>query len=96
MNDIRQRNIRLIGVSMDTIEDQLKFSKDRGAYFNLLCDTKGEALKAFGVPLDWRGRPNRETFLLLNGQVVWHDDKAATKRIAKDIIEAVDGYSAAP
>lgn len=92
MNDIRKRNIRVIGVSMDSIEEQRRFSDKRGAYFDLLADTEGRALNAFGVGLDWRERPNRETFLLKDGKVVWHDPTARTKSVAKDIINAVDGY----
>ena len=80
---------------MDTIGDQRRFSDERGAYFDLLADTDGKALDAFGVGLDWRGRPNRETFVLKDGRVIWHDPTARTKGVAEDIINAVDGYTPA-
>ena len=77
---------------MDTIEEQREFSDKRGAYFDLLADTSGQVLDAFGVGLDWRDRPNRETFVLKDGRVVWHDPSGRTKGVARDIIDAVDGY----
>ena len=92
MNEIRERNIKIIGISMDTVEEQRKFSDDRGAFFDLLADTQGKSLRAFGVGLDRKRRPKRETFLLKNGRVVWHDPTARTRGVARDIIDAVDGY----
>ncbi len=81
---------------MDTVEDQRRFSDERGAYFDLLADTDGKVLDAFGVGLDRKGLPNRETFLLKDGRVIWHDPTARTKGVAEDIINAVDGYTPAP
>ena len=78
---------------MDTVEAQRQFSDKEGAYFDLLCDTGGQLMRAFGVPTDWRGRPNRETFVLLDGKVVWHDPDASTRNIAVDVVGAVDGYA---
>ena len=79
---------------MDTVEEQREFSDKRGAYFPLLADTQGDVLEAFGVGLDRKGRPNRETFVLKDGRVVWHDPTARTRGVARDIIDAVDGYPA--
>lgn len=81
---------------MDTIEDQRRFSDERGAYFDLLADTDGKALDAFGVGLNWKGLPNRETFVLKDGRVIWHDPTARTKGVAEDIINAIDGYRPPP
>lgn len=91
---IKARGIKVIGVSMDNIEDQRRFSDRYGAYFDLLCDEEGEAMRAFNVGFDRRGRPNRETFVLKDGRVIWHDPDAATKKIAEDVVQAIDGYAA--
>ncbi|NIP98003.1 MAG: peroxiredoxin family protein, partial [Akkermansiaceae bacterium] len=83
-------------VSMDSVAEQKKFSDDRGAFFPLLSDPEGRILRAFGVGLDRKGRPLRETFLLENGRIVWHDPTSSTRRLARDVLDAIDGYPPPP
>ena len=77
---------------MDSISDQKRFSDDRGASFPLLSDAEGRILEVFGVGLDRKGFPLRETFLLKEGKVVWHDPFSSTRRLARDALQAIDGY----
>jgi len=96
VNEIRSRDIQIVGVSKDTVAEQKIFSDRYGAYYPLLADTDGRVVRAFGVGENRKGWPDRQTFVLRNGRVIWHDEHSSTKRLAKEIIEAVDGWPPPP
>src|SRR5918911_833347 len=63
MEDYRQANIEVYGVSLDSPESHRRFREKYGLNFPLLTDEGGRAAEALGV-LRERGLANRVTFLL--------------------------------
>ena len=82
----------VVGVSRDTVAEQKQFALDRGAFFPLLSDPDCRILRAFRVGLDKKGLPLRETFLLKDGRIVWHDPESGTRSLGRRILKAIDGY----
>ncbi len=81
--------VTVVGVSMDTAQDQLAFKEKYNLPFTLLADKSGEVVKAFGVPVRMRGEngfASRQAFLIEDGKVVWRDLKASTEEQAKDVL----------
>jgi len=78
---------------MDDIAEQRRFSDRYGASFNLLADTTGSLVEAFSVGLDEKGLPERDAFVLRNGRVIWHTEKASTTTIAIDLWEVITGVN---
>ena len=63
MDDYRQADIRVYGVSLDSPESHRQFREKYGLNFPLLTDEGGRAAEALGVLSD-RGLASRVTFLL--------------------------------
>ena len=63
MDDYRQADIRVYGVSLDSPESHRHFREKHGLNFPLLTDEGGKAAEALGVLSD-RGVAERVTFLL--------------------------------
>ena len=64
MEDYRQANIRVYGVSLDSPESHRRFREKHGLNFPLLTDEGGRAAEALGVLRENREKANRVTFLL--------------------------------
>ena len=64
MDDYRQANIRVYGVSLDSPESHRRFREKHGLNFPLLTDEGGRAAEALGVLRENREKANRVTFLL--------------------------------
>ena len=64
MDDYRQANIRVYGVSLDSPESHRRFREKYGLNFPLLTDEGGRAAEALGVLRENREKANRVTFLL--------------------------------
>jgi peroxiredoxin Q/BCP len=64
MEDYRQANIRVYGVSLDSPESHRRFREKYGLNFPLLTDEGGRAAEALGVLRENREKANRVTFLL--------------------------------
>ncbi len=71
--DLKKTGLQIIGVSMDKVEDQKSFVDQQKLPFTLLADTEGKIVKAFGVPEMKPGFPKRQSFLVLDGKIVWRD-----------------------
>lgn len=56
-------DVVVLGVSKDTVEAQKKFSDGQRLNFQLLADTDGSVIKAYGVDLAF-GYAKRKTFLI--------------------------------
>lgn len=63
MDDYKQADIQVYGVSLDSPESHRQFRKKHSLNFPLLTDESGRASEALGVLGD-RGLANRVTFLL--------------------------------
>jgi thioredoxin-dependent peroxiredoxin len=74
-SEITTVGVRVLGVSTDGAEALRAFKEKYRLPFRLVADANSEMIKAFGVPLYRAGYVNRQSFLLKDGKVVWHDPK---------------------
>lgn len=72
-DEFKRIGLNIVGVSMDKTEDQLSFVAKHGLQFPLLADPEGKIVKAFGVPEMKPGFAKRQSFLMVDGKVVWAD-----------------------
>ena len=79
--DLQERGVRVIGVSADSPEAQLRFKEKYHLPFMLLADQDRAVAKAFGVPL-MLGMTRRQSFLIKDGRIVWRDLSASTREQA--------------
>ena len=86
---LTENNIRVIGVSMDTIAKQRAFSDKFEIPFPLLCDTNGAICDAYRIEHP-NSRPRRETFLFRNGILVHHDRAVNPRTQAHDVIVRIN------
>jgi peroxiredoxin Q/BCP len=89
-DDLKAREVRIVGVSADGPESQLQFKEKYHLPFTLLADKERAVLQAFGVPT-LLGMANRQSFLIKGGKVVWRDLKASTRWQAQDVMKAIEG-----
>jgi thioredoxin-dependent peroxiredoxin len=86
---LQERGVRVVGVSADGPEAQLRFKKKYRLPFILLADRERIVAKAFGVPL-MLGMTHRQSFLVKGGRIVWRDLNASTRAQARDILQALE------
>lgn len=87
--DVTDAGIKVFGASADSSDDQLAFAKKYDLPFTLLADKDGKVISAFGVPtLNDKGFAARQSFLVKDGKIIWHDAKANPVTQAQDAIEA--------
>ncbi|MBU6300557.1 MAG: peroxiredoxin [Verrucomicrobia bacterium] len=86
---LEEAGIKVFGVSADTVEAQKAFSDKFTLPFPLLADKEGKVIAAFGVPANERGFAQRQSFLVKNGKVIWHQPKANPVTQAEDAIAAL-------
>ena len=82
---LTEKKIQVIGVSMDTVEEQKAFSDKFSIPFPLLCDTTGAICDAYLIEHPNR-KPRRETFLFRRGVLVHHDRAVKPAQQARDVI----------
>ena len=87
--ELQARGVRVIGVSADGPQSQLRFKEKYHLPFVLLADRERVVAKAFGVPL-MLGMTRRHSFLIQDGRVVWRDLNAATRDQARDVLKVVE------
>ena len=90
MDELTKRGVKVIGVSMDKVEDQKSFKDKNKFTFPLVADSEGKAVEAFGVDKIRDGICARQSFLVKDGTVIWVDAKAKTAEHAGDVIKALD------
>jgi len=88
-DELKARGVRIVGVSSDGPESQLKFKEKYRLPFTLLADQERAVAKAFGVPTIL-GMLHRQSFLIKGGKIVWRDLKASTRWQAQDVLKAVE------
>lgn len=87
--DVQKLGVTVLGVSMDKPEAQKAFKEKHKLPFTLLADSEGAVVKAFGVPVFRIGMPTRQSFLVKDGKVVWHDAKVDPATHLENVIKAV-------
>jgi len=85
---LTKKDVRVFGVSMDTVADQKAFAGKFKLPFTLLADPDGKVVDAFGVP--HRGQfAKRQAFLFKDGKLAWLDLTASTAEQAADVLEQI-------
>lgn len=92
MVSLKEQNVEVIGVSMDTVPEQRAFSDKFSVPFPLLCDTSGDICDAFRVKHPG-SKPRRETFIFRRGVLVHHDRSVDPANQAKDALSAISEIS---
>ncbi len=62
--DLRKSEIRVVGISTDSVETHLKFKEKYGLPFDLLSDSNGEVSHLYGVHNKIFKVANRVTFII--------------------------------
>src|SRR5688572_29704844 len=94
--DLQKLGITVVGVSMDTPEAQKAFKENHKLPFTLLADTEGTVVKAFGVSMIRAGFPTRQSFLVKEGKIVWHDPAVKPETHLDNVIKAAGDLTKAP
>lgn len=84
---LKEKGITVVGVSMDSVDDQSKFQKKHELPFTLLADKEGKAVKAFGVP-NTMGLAKRQAYLVKDGKIVWRDLAASPRTQTEAVLAA--------
>ncbi len=83
---LTDKGVKIFGVSMDKVPAQKAFKDKYKLPFDLLADTDGKIVDAFGVPKTM-GFAKRQAFLFKDGKLVWSDTSAATDKQAEDVLK---------
>ncbi|WP_020494410.1 peroxiredoxin [Verrucomicrobium sp. 3C] len=84
--------VRVFGVSMDTVASQKHFVEKYHLPFTLLADPEGKIVDAFGVAKR-NGHATRQSFLIRNGKIIWHDAKVNPETHAKEVLREIERHS---
>jgi len=84
--DLQSKGVRIVGVSLDTVETQKKFQDAQRLPFELLSDRDKKVTSAFGVPIRINSFAARQAYLFKDGKLVWMDTKASTDKQAQDVL----------
>ena len=84
-DDLQSRDLRIFGVSSDTVKTQAQFRDKYTLPFTLLADTDGKIADAFS-----KSRWSRQAYLFRDGILVWRDLMAATSNQATEVLAALD------
>lgn len=86
---LTDKGVKILGVSMDKVPAQKAFKDKYKLPFDLLADSDGTVVKAFGVP-SAMGFSKRQAFLFKDGKLVWRDLSAATDKQAEDVLKILN------
>lgn len=86
--ELKNKGVKMYGVSSDSSEKLKKFSEKYSLPFDLLSDPEGEIAKAFSVPSRF-GFFAREAFLFEGIDLIWHDKSASTRKQAEDVLQVL-------
>jgi peroxiredoxin Q/BCP len=87
--DLTAAGIQVVGVSMDSVEDQSAFQEKYDLPFILVADKKKELGKAYGVGGYMGMAYKRQSYLIVDGKVAWRDLKANPASQSADILAAL-------
>jgi peroxiredoxin Q/BCP len=92
-DDLKSAGVTVVGVSNDPVKKQKDFIDEYSLPFILIADedkTLGSAFKVGGyLGMAYR----RQTFLVVDGKVVWRDLKAKPTTQTEDILAALEAVS---
>ena len=88
---VQAAGITVLGVSRDEVEKQAAFKDKYSLPFTLIADKDGTLGEAFGVgKAALFGVHRRQSFLVLDGKVVWRDLKASPGSQSEDVLAALN------
>lgn len=87
--ELKDKGIRVIGVSLDKPESQKNFQTKNHLPFTLIPDADHAVSKSFGVP-SFLGMDKRQSFLIHQGVVIWSDLNADPATQADEVLQVVD------
>lgn len=82
---LNEKGVMIYGVSMDKAPAQKAFQDKYKLPFDLLADSDGKVVAAFGVP-SAVGFAKRQAFLFKDAKLVWSDLTASTEKQADDVM----------
>lgn len=88
-DDLAKAGIRAMGVSADQVPAQKAFEEKYKLNFDLIADADHKVIDAFGVPLRMGNFASRQSFLIQDGKVIWHQPNANPTTQAQDAIAAL-------
>lgn len=86
--ELSESGLQVVGVSRDSVEAQARFQERNRLPFTLLADKQGRVVEAFGVP-SVLGFASRQSFLVVDGKVVWRDLSASPRKQAAEALAAL-------
>ena len=86
--ELKARGVRVVGVSADSSEAQLRFQQKHHLSFTLLADKDHAVAKAFGVGMIM-GFYARQSFLIHHRVVVWRDLNANPATQAAEVLKVL-------
>jgi peroxiredoxin Q/BCP len=87
--DLEDAGVTVFGVSTDSVKAQAKFREKYNLPFTLISDSDKELGKAFGVGSYMGMAYKRQTFLIVDGVVVWSDGSATPATQTEDALAAL-------
>lgn len=90
MGDLKEENVAVIGVSMDTVDSHKKFIEKYELNFPLVADPNGKITKAYGAGLEDRNLSRRISFLIgLDGKIKHVTDTMSAETHLTEMSDAV-------
>ena len=83
-DELQARDVKIFGVSKDTVKTQAQFRDKYTLPFTLLADTDSKIADAFCRPM------TRQAYLFKDGILVWRDLMAATSKQATEVLAALN------
>jgi thioredoxin-dependent peroxiredoxin len=83
---LQAKGVKVVGVSLDSVENQKEFAEKEHLPFELLSDANKQVTTAFGVPLIKDAYAARQAYLFKDGRLVWLDTRASTDKQAEDVL----------
>ena len=83
---LTEKHVKIFGVSLDKVEAQKAFKDKYKLPFDLIADSDGKVVDAFGVPKTM-GFAKRQAFLFKDAKLVWSDFNASTEKQAEDVLK---------
>lgn len=87
--DLAKAGLRVLGVSLDDVAAQKAFADKYELPFDLIADADGKVTEAFGVPVKAGRFASRQSFLICDGKVIWHQPNASPASQAQDALAAL-------
>jgi peroxiredoxin Q/BCP len=85
-SQLQNRDVKIFGVSLDSVDSLKKFQEKEHLPFVLLSDKQKKVTSAFGVPLILNSLAARQAYLFKDGKLVWMDKHASTRKQASDLL----------